>query len=159
MNLNYLAYFLISFVPLLIAIIWYHPNSLKLFNIEGKYALVGVKWYQWIVGFLLSGLIVYGNMLLVIHQLGFYELFFTDIMMGKEDSKLLVDEFLGEYGRKHRNFKHGVFHGTINAFIFALPFVVFNAFFEQKRGKIILLHFAYWLITSMVIGGLISEFI
>ncbi len=100
-----------------------------------------------------------GYINLVIHQMGFYELFFTDIMMGKEESKRVVEEFLAQYGDKHRHFGHGVFHGAINAFVFALPFIALHAILEQKPLKYVLLHFFYWLITSIIIGGLISEFV
>ena len=91
--------------------------------------------------------------------MGFYELFFTDIMTGKEGAQEIVDEFLGKYGDKHRHFGHGVFHGAINAFVFALPFVALHAILENKTFKYVMLHFLYWLVTSMVIGGLISEFV
>lgn len=161
MNLNYLAFFLISFLPILIAVLWYRPNSwvLKKFNLQERYAMKDLKWYQWIVAFLMSGAIVYGYMNLIIHQLGFYELFFTDIMLGKEESKLVVEEFLGKYGQKHRHFGHGVLHGALNAFMFGLPILLFHAFFEQSGGKVVWLHFGYWLVMSMVIGGLIAEYV
>lgn len=161
MNLNYLAFFLISFLPILIAYLWYHPNSwvLKQFNLQEQYSFTNMKWQQGIIAFIMSGSLVYGYMNLIIHQLGFYELFFTDIMLGKEESELVVEEFLGKYGQKHRHFGHGVLHGAINAFLFALPLILFNAFMEQKERRTIGLHFSYWLITSMVVGGLIAEFV
>ena len=91
--------------------------------------------------------------------MGFYELFFTDIMKGSEEAKQITTDFLAKYGEKHRHFGHGVFHGAINAFVFALPFACFYALLEEKKNKIVLFHFLYWLITSMVIGGLISEYV
>jgi len=144
MNLNYLAFFLISFIPLLIAAAWYRPK-LSL----GKIA----------IAFLLSFTLVYGYINLIIHQMGFYELFFTDIMRGSEEAPKIVEEFLAKYGDKHRHFGHGVFHGAINAFVFALPFIGFFALLENRNWRWIGKHFGYWLVTSMVIGGLISEFV
>lgn len=144
MNLNYLAFFLIAFVPLLIAAVWYRPQ-LSI----GKIA----------IAFVLSFTLVYGYINLTIHQIGFYELFFTDIMKGSEEAPKIVEEFLGKYGDKHRHFGHGAFHGAINAFLFAMPFIGFFALLEDRNWKWIKLHFGYWLVTSIVIGGLISEFV
>lgn len=96
---------------------------------------------------------------MVIHQLGFYELFFTDIMKGNAESKAFVEDFLSKYGDKHRHFGHGVFHGVINAFVFALPFVGISTILDNRNKKYIIHHFSYWLITSAIIGGCISEFV
>ena len=91
--------------------------------------------------------------------MGFYELFFTDIMMGNEDSLKIVEEFLAKYGQKHRHFGHGAFHGVINAFVFALPFVGISTILDKRDKKYLIHHFSYWLVTSIIIGGLISEFV
>jgi len=144
MNLNYLAFFLISFVPLIIAAIWYRPK---------------VSVGQIFMAFVLSFMIVYGYINLIIHQMGFYELFFTDIMKGSEEAPMIVEEFMSKYGDKHRHFGHGVFHGAINAFVFALPFIGFFALLQKQSWKWVFRHFGYWLVTSMIIGGLISEFV
>lgn len=160
MNLNYTAFLLIAFVPLLIAVAWYHPHSPML-----KWSGVAINpptqlsIGKCLLAFVLSFGLTYGYINLIIHQMGFYELFFTDIMTGKEGAKEVVQEFLGKYGDKHRHLGHGVFHGAINAFVLALPFVGLQALLEEKSLKYVLLHFSYWLITSMIIGGLISEFV
>ena len=91
--------------------------------------------------------------------MGFYELFFTDIMQGNQESQKIVDDFLARFGQKHRHFGHGVFHGIINAFVFALPFISISAVLDQKSKKYIIHHFSYWLITSAIIGGCISAFV
>lgn len=161
MNLNYLAFFLIAFVPLIIAGFWYHPKSpiLRWSKVEGINGLFSLKPWKIILFFLMSYSIVYGYMNLIIHQLGFYELFFTDIMLGNEESKKITEEFLAQYGDKHRHLGHGVFHGVINAFVFAIPFIGMYSLLERKTFRYFMLHFSYWLVTSMVIGGLISEFV
>lgn len=91
--------------------------------------------------------------------MGFYELFFTDIMKGSAEAESIVQEFMSQYGQKHRHFGHGVFHGVINAFVFALPFVGISTILDKKNKKYFIHHFSYWLITSALIGGLISEFV
>lgn len=160
MDLNYLAFFLISFIPLLIALYWYHPNSLLTkWSGESFKNLSKLTPLQFIWFFILCFTLVYGYINLVIHQMGFYELFFTDIMLGNEASQLVVDEFLAKYGNKHRHFGHGVFHGAINAFVFALPFIAILSLIEGKTKKYLFYHFGFWLITSILVCGLISEFV
>lgn len=160
MDLNYLAFFLIAFVPLIIGALWYHPNSpvVKKSGIQFKNPLK-LKPYKIVLVFMLSFTLVYGYITLIIHQIGFYELFFTDIMKGSSEAQQIVTDFLGKYGDKHRHFGHGVLHGAINAFVFALPFIGIHALLDGKGMKYVLHHFSYWLLTSIVIGGLISEFV
>jgi len=161
MNLNYLAFFLIAFVPLLIALLWYQPKTfwVKWAGINLSNANLFKKPLKLLWAFVLSFTLVYGYINLVIHQMGFYELFFTDIMQGNETSKKIVEDFLSQYGNKHRHFGHGFFHGIINAFVFALPFISFHAFIENKNARFVIIHFMYWLITSALVGGLIGAFV
>ena len=94
MNLNYTAFFLIAFVPLLIGWLWYHPNSWMMkwskMELENPSKL---GFGQVLMLFVLSFGLVYGYINLVVHQLGFYELFFTDIMLGNAEAKLLYRIF------------------------------------------------------------------
>ncbi len=160
MNLNYLAFFLISFIPLILAFYWYHPASFiskwsgLIFHTPKKF-----NGPRYLLYFLLSFTLVYGYINLIIHQMGFYELFFTDIMKGSSEAQKVVDDFLAVYGDKHRHFGHGVFHGVINAFVFALPFLGIHAILENKGMKYVIHHLSYWIICSAIIGGLISEFV
>ncbi len=161
MNLNYTAFFLIAFIPLIIAYFWYQPNSriAKWAGVPDFIDLTTLRPLQILWAFLLSFTLVYGYINLIIHQMGFYELFFTDIMKGSAEAKQITEEFLAKYGDKHRHFGHGVFHGAINAFVFALPFIGLHALLAGKKTQYVVFHFSYWLVTSMIIGGLISEFV
>ena len=161
MNLNYTAFFFISFVPFLIALFWYHPNSpmRKKWGAVSMVDLFRISFPKKIFAFILSVGFVYGYMNLIIHQLGFYELFFTDIMKGSTEAQQIVDEFLAKYGDKHRHFGHGVLHGLLNACVGALPIISFQAILQDKSMRFVYLHFGYWLVMSMLVGGLISAFI
>ena len=75
--------------------------------------------------------------------MGFHELFFTDIMKGSDEAKDIVDNFLSKYGDKHRHFGHGVFHGVINAFVFALPFIDVVAILDKRTKYFVYHHFTY----------------
>ncbi|MEM9820079.1 MAG: hypothetical protein AAF985_03370 [Bacteroidota bacterium] len=160
MDLNYFAFLSISFVPLLIASYWFHPKSLiSRWSGERFTTLTTLGPLRLGILFVLSFTLVYGYINLIIHQMGFYELFFTDIMMGSQEAEKIVQDFLGVYGDKYRYFKHGVFHGLINAFVFALPFIGIHGLLNNKPLKYMIHLFSYWVLTSLIIGGLIAEFV
>jgi len=159
MELNYLAFFLISFIPLAIGYLWYNPKSIILKKLSQPTVAKSYSVKSIIILFILSVAIVYGYMNLTIHQLGFYDLFFTDIMLGKIESQIIVDDFLATYGEKHRHFGHGILHGFINAFLFAAPILGGITIIENKDRNYFMYHFLYWLLVSIVIGGCISSFV
>ena len=160
MELNHLAHALISFIPLIIAHFWYN-SDFRLAKWANYSPIVRPKMtiLKFLFGYIMSLLLIFGYMNLIIHQIGFYELFFTDIMRGSEEAKQIAETFLTEYGQKHRYFSHGFFHGIILAFSLCLPFIAFFAFLEEKGLKWIIYHFLFWLIVSVVCGGLIAEFV
>ena len=161
MQLNHLAHALIALVPLIIGFIWYRPTmpwikwasankplNVKRPSILGLFVLYG-----------LSAALVFVYMNLIIHQIGFYELFFTDIMRGNQESKQIAEEFLAVYGQKHRHLGHGLFHGLIDAFALALPFIAFYSLVENIDWKRTIVHLGFWVICSTLIGGLVAEFV
>lgn len=160
MELNYLASFLIAFIPLIIAYFWYQPTG-QLAQWSGQKLVDprAITWKQALALLALSMALIFGYMHLIIHQLGFYELFFTDIMRGSKEAEVIAAEFLAQYGDKHRHFGHGAFHGAINAFVFPLPFIVCFAVLHQQTVRAVVYHFLYWLFTSILVGGLIAAFV
>ncbi len=76
MNLNYLAFFLIAFIPLMVGAYWYHPKSFisKYSKVE-FIDLKGIGFSKVLVLFLLSFMLVYGYINLIIHQMGFMNSF------------------------------------------------------------------------------------
>ncbi|MEM1123561.1 MAG: hypothetical protein AAGJ18_24190 [Bacteroidota bacterium] len=161
MDFNFLAFLLIAFVPLIVAYFWYRPSSkvVKWANPERLLDLSKLSPPTIVLAFFLSLSIVFGYINLVIHQVGFVELFFTDIILGSEEAEAIVTDFLAKYGDKHRHFGHGAFHGVIIAFVFALPFVTIQALLTEQKRRFVVFHFGYWLVTSILIGGLISQFV
>lgn len=160
MDLNYTAFALISFIPLLIGWFWYRKNSLVASALKMETTpkpQVGILKLLFLL--VLSVAFVYAYMNVIIHQLGFYELFFTDIVLGDKGAEKIVSDFMQEYGAKHRHFGHGIFHGAINSFVLVLPIIAAFTIIEKRSFKYLLYHFLYWLLTSMIIGGLISEFV
>jgi len=142
MELNYFAAALISFLPLLLAWIWFRTGS-GILAWSGEPQVKRPSILQFVGLYILSFGFIYGMMNLVIHQIGFYELFFTDIMKGSQEAKKITEDFLAIYGHKHRHFGHGLLHGSLNALAFALPFVSLNTLTSSKGKKYFWLHFSY----------------
>ncbi len=158
MELNLIALGLISLIPLAFAAIWYNP-SLGLSTKAGIPFSIGGNPLKWILFFICSYALMFVYVNLIIHQVGFYELFFTDIMRGSVEAKEVAEAFLAEYGDKHRHFGHGAFHGAILGTFLALPFLAILYLTDGKSLRWVLTHFGYWMITSIVTGGLIAEFV
>lgn len=161
MHLNHLAHALIAFVPFLLAWLWYRPQNplVKWATQNGAPMTIRVSILQLILLYALSAALVFVYINLIIHQVGFYELFFTDIMRGNEESKRIAEEFLAIYGQKYRHLGHGLFHGLIDAFALALPFLAFYAVVERVSLKRTLVHLGYWVLCSTLIGGLVAAFV
>ena len=58
-------------------------------------------------------------------------------------------------GDSFRYFRHGLLHGFMAGVFIALPITAINALFEQKSWKYILVNAGYWIITMMIMGGII----
>lgn len=59
----------------------------------------------------------------------------------------------GEYD----TFKHGMAHGAIIGCFVILPVFITNGLFEQKSWKLMLINAIYWIITFMLMGGVVDS--
>ena len=53
-------------------------------------------------------------------------------------------------------FGHGAFHGIVIFVVMAMPIMVTNSLFERKSAKNILINLGYWLVTFVILGGLVD---
>lgn len=164
--MNTLTTLLLSaLIPLIIGFIWYNKalfgnawmrvsgtteEKMK----SGNMAVIFILTY--VMGFLISVVM----MMLVIHQMHIGSVF--QGMPGAEDpnselGKYMAD-FMEKYGNNFRTFKHGAFHGFGTALLFATPVISIIAMFERRGFKYIAIHAGYWIVTLMLMGGLISQF-
>ena len=158
LEINIIVFLLICFVPFLTGWIWYSEKSPIRSNHEFP-TTFNLSWKQAIGVYVLLVLLIFGFMNIIIHQIGFIELFFVDMMEGDRQAIALVEELMREHGNKHRHLGHGLYHGGINAVAFALPFIVFSALIEERGIRFILYHFSYWFITCILVGGFIGAFV
>lgn len=54
-------------------------------------------------------------------------------------------------------FKHGAFHGLFLTILLIMPVLTIHSLFEGKGFKYILIHLGYWLISLVLMGGLVSS--
>jgi hypothetical protein len=114
---------------------------------------------QVIILYILSIGFVFALMNLTIHQIGYYELFFTDIMKGSAEAKSVTEAFLTEYGAKHRYFSHGVFHGVINGLTIPVPIIIGLTYLGYLDRQYLTKHITYWVVTCALVCGLLAEFV
>ena len=75
------------------------------------------------------------------------------------EGEAFLSSFMEKYSHVHRSFPHGMVHGIIATIMFALPLISINALFERRGWKYILIHTGYWLISLMLMGGVICKFL
>ena len=158
MEINYIAFFLIAFVPLILGHFWYDPERSSI-NKVGISGIENFSILKKLFFFLASLSIVYVYMNLVIHQLGFYELFFTDIMKGSESAQQIVDEFMALYGGKHRHLGHGLIHGAMYGVMLWVPVIGSYCILTNKSWLHFKVHFIYAMGTTVIVSGLIAAFV
>jgi len=154
-----------ALVPMIVGFVWYGPlfgkawmrtnnfteQSLK----KGNMALImGLSYF-------LSIVLSLGLMGLTNHQSGVMQLFGThpDVEVVGSEVHTLVTTINEKFGDRHRDFKHGALHGGIAAILLALPLIAINALFERRGGKYIGIHFGYWFITLILMGGVICQWL
>lgn len=113
----------------------HRPNMIKIFVLTFIYAFLIAMVLQF----------------LVIHQFGAFG------MIGGDASKALPSftAFMNDYGTAYRTFKHGMLHGFMTGLFFALPVVGIGALYENRSFKYTLVAGGYWVVTCMIMGGII----
>ena len=161
---NFLTLALSALIPLLVGFIWYNPKTFgnawmkaaDMTEEKIKGANMGLIFgLTFIFGFFAA----IGLFMAVVHQAHIYSLFQGDPGFGEEGSATMqkVADLMAEHGLKFRTFKHGALHGGMTAALLAIPVLAINALFERKGFKYIAIHAGYWIITFLLMGGVISQ--
>lgn len=163
--INYLVIALAALVPTFVGFVWYNPKVFGTIWMQetgltpesGK----NVNMFKILaICYVLSFLAGISMTMIVIHQNGLISMLQGVADASNSDSevgqhfKYLIDNF----GHNFRTFKHGALHGTLTGVFLALPIVATGAMFEQRSWKYIAISAGYWVITFMLMGGLICQF-
>lgn len=92
---------------------------------------------------------------MVIHQTSIVSLFVPEVFEAGSEIQKTVSEFVATHADRHRTLSHGMVHGVITSIFFVLPLIGINALFERRGWKYIAIHWGYWAISLMLMGGLL----
>lgn len=166
MSMNFLAIFVSALIPLIVGAIWYHPKVMgtrwmRLSGTTEEQIRSGNMAVIFGVTYLLCVLLAVSINFAVIHQAHVYSILVEEPGFMEEGSELMVwlNDFMDKYGDNFRTFKHGAFHGALQAVFFALPIFGINALFERKSWGYIWLHLSYWVIALALMGGVLCAWI
>lgn len=165
MHVNFIAVLIAAIIPMVMGFIWYNP---KVFGTawmaasgmtpeKAKQSNMAVVFG---VSFLMSLLLAFSIQFMVIHQYHVTSLFFKlpiDDVNSPEGA--LYHQIMDLLGSSWRTFKHGALHGFIGGLFIALPIMCTNALFEGKGFKYIMINAGYWIVTMMIMGGIISAMV
>lgn len=156
MEINFIALLLSSLSTLVVGFIWYHPKVFgTIWMNESGMTEDKMKGSNMILIFSMSifyaFLISFVLQFLVIHQSGAIS------MVGGDPSKALpsFQAFMTDYGTAFRTFKHGALHGFMSGLFFALPVIGVGALYERRSWKYVLIAGGYWVLSCMIMGGII----
>jgi len=165
MEPKYWMVLITGLIPLIIGSAWYSP------------ALFGKTWMK--VSDTSEEKVRSGNMLVIfgsvyifgvlislmmaqvaIHQNAIYGLFATapDFQNATSEMSKTFNNLMTNYGDRHRSFGHGAVHGAFTTVLLIFPIIAIVALFERRGWKYIFLHSGYWLVTLILISGVLCHF-
>jgi len=154
-----------ALVPMLVGTVWYGPLFGKVWMKVNGFTEESLKGGNMALifglSFFLSIILASGLMGLTNHQTGVMQLFATHPDFEKVGSEVhtLFNTTMEEFGDRHRTFGHGALHGGLAAILIALPLIAINALFERRGGKYIGIHFGYWFVTLILMGGVVCQWL
>ena len=154
METNIVALFVSALIPLVVGSIYYHKKVLgtswmKVSGMTDEKIAKANMAVTFGATYLFAVMVAFVLSAMVIHQNGVASLFFEDF------ENPLYKQILEQKKDAFRTFGHGALHGFMASLFFALPVIGTNALFEQRGWKYIFIHWGYWAITLLLMGGVI----
>lgn len=156
MEINFIALLLAALSTLVVGFIWYNPKVFgTIWMNETGMTQEKMKGSNMILIFGMSifyaFLISFVIQMLVIHQFGALGMIGGDVANAKPS----FAAFMADYGNAFRTFKHGALHGFMTGLFFALPMIGVGALHEQRSWKYVLVSGGYWIVSCIIMGGII----
>lgn len=158
MEINFLALLLSALSTLVVGFIWYNPKVFgTIWMRESGMTEEKMKGSNMFMIFGLS--IVYAFLIsiilqsLVIHQTGAIGMVGGPMLL--ETAKPSFAAFMADYGDAFRTFKHGALHGFFTGLFMILPVIGTNALYEKRSFKYVLVTSGFWIVSLMIMGGII----
>lgn len=151
---------LAALIPVILAFVWYHPKVLgEALAKETKTEVPTFGIGQALISYVLAFLVAFGLLSYVNHQMSVMQLFLSREGFGEEgtEATLAFEQVARLVGDMHLSFGHGAIHGMLGAVVFLLPVIVAIAFRERQSFKYIMIHFGYWLLSWVLMAGVLGE--
>ncbi len=159
---NWLIIPIAALLPLILGMIWYHPNVLgtKLAQVTGEPLVNNRSLGKMITIYLLSIFLAYILTLMSVHQSAMYQLFFMDPELTNANSEysIFINEFMAKYGDRHRSFGHGMVHGAEAGLMFGLAFLGITTLMQNKPFRLVWIHLMFWILCCSLMAGLTCAF-
>ena len=161
-GMNLFAIFGSALVTLLTGFIWYHPKVfgtvwMREAGLTEQDMQKGSMAKVFIITYLVSLMMTFVVMALCIHQTGAFGMIGGDPHAA--GIKPSFAAFMADYGTAFRTFKHGALHGTVAGVFLIFPIMAINGMFERKSWKYIFINSGYWILTLMLMGGILCQWI
>jgi len=165
MENNIWPIFVAALIPMVIGMIWYNP---KVFGKawmeetgmteekakEGNFVAIMALAYLFscMFAFVLQGM--------CIHQTGIAQLFAMQEGFGEAGTEATknFEQVMAMVGNRHLSFGHGALHGLIGGLGTALPILAVNSMFELKSWRYIWINVGYWVVSAILMGGVLCQF-
>ena len=160
MPTNFYMYFVTALIPLIIGFIYYSPmlvgNAWMKENNFTEEDFKGGNMVKTLGLAYLCGVVISFFMTgIVIHQQAVFSMMMPEVMESGSAAMSDFNGLMGTYGGSFRTFGHGAIHGVITTLLFVFPIIATNSLFEKRSWKYNLIHVGYWLITLVLIGGVL----
>ena len=143
-HMNFAAILVATIIPMLIGFIYYHPAILgKVWMNANGFKMEEMKQPKPVLYLLALGVSFFLSM--------FFWAWVTGA--GGEDQAQVVDP---KDGHSFVTFQHGVVHGIIFGITVLLPIFTTMSIFEKRKFSWGFVNWGYWVITSILMCGILS---
>ena len=154
--MNFPAILVAGISALVVGFIWYNPKVfggawMKAAGMTDEQVKGGNMAKIFGLALLFAVMIAFSLPGTVIHQMGALSL----VGGSAEGALPSYEAFITDYADAFRTFKHGAMHGFMVGLFVALPILGTNALFERKGAKYIFINSGYWIVTLIIMGGII----
>ena len=160
MQLNFLVTALAALVPLILGFIWYNPKVfgtawMKSADVTAEKVKSVNMPLLMILGYVFALMMALSLNFMVVHQYHIYSILINEPGFGDPNSSVgkMVADFMAKYGQNYR-----AFHGLVSGVLLTVPIIGNNALHEGRKFKYIAINAAYWIVSMMIMGGIISAY-
>ncbi len=164
-GLNWWLLPLTALIPLVIGHFWYgnlfKKQWLRYAEISNERAESINLPKVLILSYIFSILASYIVIIYSVHQMALFQVFLFDPATQDASSSISqsINDFMANYGTRHRTFGHGVIHGMELGLFISLPLIGMHTLFENKSFKYALIHIGFWVTCLALMGGVLCKFL